>query len=145
MPQLIGEEEDVSVYDIADHPDFRFRTTDIVIRIGNAEDGAPHKEDEVRTLVQAHSGCPSLAAAAVPGGATRWLQKPTCKPCRFLAAPGALPSRAAAHSGAAAEPDHLPRPRLPARLLGRTTFTQLFWLSGKRARPQGHEQECSCS
>lgn len=45
--QLIGEEEDVSVYDIADHPDFRFRTTDIVIRIGNTEDGAPHKEDEV--------------------------------------------------------------------------------------------------
>lgn len=37
----------MSVYDIADHPDFRFRTTDIVIRIGNTEDGAPHKEDEV--------------------------------------------------------------------------------------------------
>lgn len=37
----------MSVYDIADHPDFRFRTTDIVIRIGNAEDGAPPKEDEV--------------------------------------------------------------------------------------------------
>ena len=48
-PQLIGEEEDVSVYDIADHPDFRFRTTDIVIRIGNTEDGGPHREDEVRT------------------------------------------------------------------------------------------------
>lgn len=47
--QLIGEEEDVSVYDIADHPDFRFRTTDIVIRIGNTEDGAPPKEDEVCT------------------------------------------------------------------------------------------------
>lgn len=47
VPQLIGEEEDVSVYDIADHPDFRFRTTDIVIRIGNTEDGGPHKEDEV--------------------------------------------------------------------------------------------------
>lgn len=44
--QLIGEEEDVSVYDIADHPDFRFRTTDIVIRIGNS-DGATAKEDEV--------------------------------------------------------------------------------------------------
>lgn len=44
--ELIGEEEDVSVYDIADHPDFRFRTTDIVIRIGNTEDGAPPKEDE---------------------------------------------------------------------------------------------------
>ncbi|NXN12581.1 UBE2O enzyme, partial [Indicator maculatus] len=43
--ELIGEEEDVSVYDIADHPDFRFRTTDIVIRIGNS-DGATAKEDE---------------------------------------------------------------------------------------------------
>ncbi|XP_062447544.1 (E3-independent) E2 ubiquitin-conjugating enzyme isoform X1 [Rhea pennata] len=43
--ELIGEEEDVSVYDIADHPDFRFRTTDIVIRIGNSE-GAAAKEDE---------------------------------------------------------------------------------------------------
>ncbi|NXP39051.1 UBE2O enzyme, partial [Leiothrix lutea] len=43
--ELIGEEEDVSVYDIADHPDFRFRTTDIVIRIGNS-DGAAAKEDE---------------------------------------------------------------------------------------------------
>ena len=56
--QLIGEEEDVSVYDIADHPDFRFRTTDIVIRIGNTEDGAPHKEDEVR---------PPLALGFQPG------------------------------------------------------------------------------
>uniref|UniRef100_A0A8B9PVC4 (E3-independent) E2 ubiquitin-conjugating enzyme n=1 Tax=Apteryx owenii TaxID=8824 RepID=A0A8B9PVC4_APTOW len=44
--ELIGEEEDVSVYDIADHPDFRFRTTDIVIRIGNSE-GATAKEDEL--------------------------------------------------------------------------------------------------
>ncbi|XP_032648722.1 (E3-independent) E2 ubiquitin-conjugating enzyme isoform X3 [Chelonoidis abingdonii] len=44
--ELMGEEEDVSVYDIADHPDFRFRTTDIVIRIGNAEEGALAKEDE---------------------------------------------------------------------------------------------------
>ncbi|XP_028912922.1 (E3-independent) E2 ubiquitin-conjugating enzyme [Ornithorhynchus anatinus] len=45
--ELIGEEEDVSVYDIADHPDFRFRTTDIVIRIGNTEEGAAApKEDE---------------------------------------------------------------------------------------------------
>uniref|UniRef100_A0A8C7CP98 (E3-independent) E2 ubiquitin-conjugating enzyme n=1 Tax=Oncorhynchus kisutch TaxID=8019 RepID=A0A8C7CP98_ONCKI len=35
--EVIGEEEDVSVYDIADHPDFHFRTTDIVIRIGNSE------------------------------------------------------------------------------------------------------------
>lgn len=46
LVQLIGEEEDVSVYDIADHPDFRFRTTDIVIRIGNS-DGAAAREDEV--------------------------------------------------------------------------------------------------
>lgn len=29
-------EEDVSVYDISDHPDFHFRITDIVIRIGNS-------------------------------------------------------------------------------------------------------------
>lgn len=35
--QVVGEEEDVSVYDIADHPDFRFRTTDIVIRLGGTE------------------------------------------------------------------------------------------------------------
>ncbi|XP_051987103.1 (E3-independent) E2 ubiquitin-conjugating enzyme-like isoform X1 [Xyrauchen texanus] len=34
--EVIGEEEDVSVYDITDHPDFHFRTTDIVIRIGNS-------------------------------------------------------------------------------------------------------------
>ncbi|XP_072846582.2 (E3-independent) E2 ubiquitin-conjugating enzyme isoform X2 [Pogona vitticeps] len=44
--ELIGEEEDVSVYDIADHPDFRFRTTDFVIRIGNAEDGVSIGENE---------------------------------------------------------------------------------------------------
>ncbi|KAF7249067.1 (E3-independent) E2 ubiquitin-conjugating enzyme UBE2O, partial [Varanus komodoensis] len=44
--ELVGEEEDVSVYDIADHPDFRFRTTDFVIRIGNAEDGASVGENE---------------------------------------------------------------------------------------------------
>nr|XP_061779077.1 (E3-independent) E2 ubiquitin-conjugating enzyme UBE2O-like isoform X1 [Nerophis lumbriciformis] len=37
--EVIGVEEDVSVYDIADHPDFHFRTTDIVIRIWNSEDG----------------------------------------------------------------------------------------------------------
>lgn len=57
--QLIGEEEDVSVYDIADHPDFRFRTTDIVIRIGNS-DGATAKEDEVG------AGC-SLVTTLLPG------------------------------------------------------------------------------
>lgn len=52
----------MSVYDIADHPDFRFRTTDIVIRIGNTEDGALPKEDEVGMLLwdcsfSAGSGC----------------------------------------------------------------------------------------
>ncbi|CAH2302102.1 (E3-independent) E2 ubiquitin-conjugating enzyme [Pelobates cultripes] len=35
--EIVGEEEDVSVYDIADHPDFRFRSTDIVIFIGYSE------------------------------------------------------------------------------------------------------------
>lgn len=40
----------MSVYDITDHPDFRFRTTDFVIRIGNAEDGASIGENEVRHL-----------------------------------------------------------------------------------------------
>ncbi|KAM4663794.1 (E3-independent) E2 ubiquitin-conjugating enzyme [Discoglossus pictus] len=35
--EVVGEEYDVSVYDIADHPDFRFRSTDIVIRICNSE------------------------------------------------------------------------------------------------------------
>uniref|UniRef100_H2L527 (E3-independent) E2 ubiquitin-conjugating enzyme n=1 Tax=Oryzias latipes TaxID=8090 RepID=H2L527_ORYLA len=35
--EVLGVEEDVSVYDIADHPDFHFRTTDIVIRIWNSE------------------------------------------------------------------------------------------------------------
>lgn len=71
MLQLIGEEEDVSVYDIADHPDFRFRTTDIVIRIGNTEDGALPKEDEV--------GVPSrfmcYAVPALPDTATSCLQE----------------------------------------------------------------------
>ncbi|XP_063052659.1 (E3-independent) E2 ubiquitin-conjugating enzyme UBE2O [Engraulis encrasicolus] len=35
--EVIGEEEDVSVYDIADHPDFHYRTTDVVIRIVNPD------------------------------------------------------------------------------------------------------------
>ncbi|KAG8446092.1 hypothetical protein GDO86_013818 [Hymenochirus boettgeri] len=39
--EVIGEEEDVSVYDITDHPDFRFRSTDIVIRIGSSEPEDP--------------------------------------------------------------------------------------------------------
>lgn len=43
-------EEDVSVYDIADHPDFHFRTTDIVIRIWNSENGQNDCENEVRTI-----------------------------------------------------------------------------------------------
>ncbi|XP_018423910.1 PREDICTED: (E3-independent) E2 ubiquitin-conjugating enzyme [Nanorana parkeri] len=34
--EVLGEEEDVSVYDLADHPDFRFRATDIVICIGSS-------------------------------------------------------------------------------------------------------------
>ncbi|XP_069510781.1 (E3-independent) E2 ubiquitin-conjugating enzyme [Ambystoma mexicanum] len=44
--ELIREEEDVSVYDIADHPDFRFRTTDLVIRIGSATEASITKENE---------------------------------------------------------------------------------------------------
>ncbi|KAM9296931.1 (E3-independent) E2 ubiquitin-conjugating enzyme [Gastrophryne carolinensis] len=38
--EVVGKEDDVSVYDIADHPDFRFRATDIVICIGNQESHA---------------------------------------------------------------------------------------------------------
>lgn len=48
--QVIGMEEDVSVYDIADHPDFHFRTTDIVIRIWNSENGQNDCENEVGTV-----------------------------------------------------------------------------------------------
>nr|XP_004539296.1 (E3-independent) E2 ubiquitin-conjugating enzyme isoform X1 [Maylandia zebra] len=44
--EVIGLEEDVSVYDIADHPDFHFRTTDIVIRIWNSENGQNDCENE---------------------------------------------------------------------------------------------------
>uniref|UniRef100_A0A3Q3FK01 (E3-independent) E2 ubiquitin-conjugating enzyme n=1 Tax=Labrus bergylta TaxID=56723 RepID=A0A3Q3FK01_9LABR len=44
--EVIGMEEDVSVYDIADHPDFHFRTTDIVIRIWNSETGQNDCENE---------------------------------------------------------------------------------------------------
>ncbi|XP_041839152.1 (E3-independent) E2 ubiquitin-conjugating enzyme UBE2O [Melanotaenia boesemani] len=47
--KVIGVEEDVSVYDIADHPDFHFRTTDIVIRIWNSENG--HNDCENETSV----------------------------------------------------------------------------------------------
>ncbi|MGH0141725.1 UNVERIFIED_CONTAM: hypothetical protein FKN15_031682 [Acipenser sinensis] len=49
--EVIREEDDVSVYDIADHPDFHFRTTDIVIRIGNAEEAlAADRENEVARI-----------------------------------------------------------------------------------------------
>lgn len=47
--EVFGVEEDVSVYDIADHPDFHFRTTDIVIRIWNSENG--HNDCENETSV----------------------------------------------------------------------------------------------
>nr|XP_005993275.1 PREDICTED: (E3-independent) E2 ubiquitin-conjugating enzyme isoform X2 [Latimeria chalumnae] len=49
--ELVGEEDDVSVYDIADHPDFHFRITDIVIRI--AEEGQDlTKRDEEPSVGQ---------------------------------------------------------------------------------------------
>ncbi|XP_041431923.1 (E3-independent) E2 ubiquitin-conjugating enzyme UBE2O isoform X2 [Xenopus laevis] len=35
--EVVGEEENVSVYDIVDHPDFQFRATDIVICIGSSD------------------------------------------------------------------------------------------------------------
>ncbi|XP_067353688.1 (E3-independent) E2 ubiquitin-conjugating enzyme UBE2O isoform X1 [Channa argus] len=53
--EVIGMEEDVSVYDIADHPDFHFRTTDIVIRIWNSENGQNDCENEV------NNGCISTS------------------------------------------------------------------------------------
>ncbi|XP_078135799.1 ubiquitin-conjugating enzyme E2O isoform X1 [Sander vitreus] len=43
--EVFGMEEDVSVYDIVDHPDFHFRTTDIVIRIWNSENGHDCEND----------------------------------------------------------------------------------------------------
>lgn len=49
--QVIGVEEDVSVYDIADHPDFHFRTTDIVIRIWNSDNAENECDNEVRLTV----------------------------------------------------------------------------------------------
>ncbi|XP_040292226.1 (E3-independent) E2 ubiquitin-conjugating enzyme [Bufo bufo] len=39
--EVVGEEDDVSVYDVADHPDFRFRATDIVMRIVSSDPDAP--------------------------------------------------------------------------------------------------------
>lgn len=50
--QVFGMEEDVSVYDIADHPDFHFRTTDIVIRIWNSENESNDCDNEARTIVR---------------------------------------------------------------------------------------------
>ncbi|XP_069785715.1 (E3-independent) E2 ubiquitin-conjugating enzyme isoform X3 [Narcine bancroftii] len=51
--EALGHEEDISVYDIADHPDFHFRITDIVIRIGNVEEGrAALKVDEEPSVGQ---------------------------------------------------------------------------------------------
>ncbi|KAM8843493.1 ubiquitin-conjugating enzyme E2O isoform 2-T2 [Synchiropus picturatus] len=44
--EVLGLEEDVSVYDIADHPDFHFRTTDIVMRIWNSENGQNECEND---------------------------------------------------------------------------------------------------
>ncbi|XP_077575501.1 ubiquitin-conjugating enzyme E2O isoform X2 [Stigmatopora nigra] len=44
--EVVGVEEDVSVYDIADHPDYHFRITDIVIRIWNSEVGENDCENE---------------------------------------------------------------------------------------------------
>ncbi|RVE76630.1 hypothetical protein OJAV_G00010700 [Oryzias javanicus] len=44
--EVLGVEDDVSVYDIADHPDFHFRTTDIVIRIWNSENRQNDCENE---------------------------------------------------------------------------------------------------
>lgn len=65
----------MSVYDIADHPDFRFRTTDIVIRIGNTEDGALPKEDEVCTPSSSSHSCPPVqqlqCLVVPPGGSGR--------------------------------------------------------------------------
>ncbi|XP_067859879.1 (E3-independent) E2 ubiquitin-conjugating enzyme UBE2O isoform X1 [Heptranchias perlo] len=51
--EMLGHEEDISVYDIADHPDFHFRITDIVIRIGNVEEGrATLKDNEEPSVGQ---------------------------------------------------------------------------------------------
>ncbi|XP_057698723.1 (E3-independent) E2 ubiquitin-conjugating enzyme UBE2O isoform X1 [Corythoichthys intestinalis] len=44
--EVVGVEEDVSVYDIADHPDYHFRITDIVIRLWNSEVGENDCENE---------------------------------------------------------------------------------------------------
>uniref|UniRef100_A0A3B3ZAK1 UBE2O-like SH3-B domain-containing protein n=1 Tax=Periophthalmus magnuspinnatus TaxID=409849 RepID=A0A3B3ZAK1_9GOBI len=44
--EVLGLEEDVSVYDIADHPDFHFRITDIVIRIWDAENDCENESHD---------------------------------------------------------------------------------------------------
>lgn len=46
------------MYDIADHPDFHFRTTDIVIRIGNSENGRNTEcENDVSSKNVFNFGC----------------------------------------------------------------------------------------
>ncbi|KAG2460822.1 UBE2O enzyme, partial [Polypterus senegalus] len=50
--EVIREEEDVSVYDIADHPDFHFRTNDIVIRIGSTGEARAAEEDSEPSVGQ---------------------------------------------------------------------------------------------
>ena len=70
----------MSVYDIADHPDFRFRTTDIVIRIGNAEDGAPHKEDEVGRPARPLQYLSMPPEGAPPREGGPWAQNPVLGP-----------------------------------------------------------------
>ncbi|XP_028674845.2 (E3-independent) E2 ubiquitin-conjugating enzyme UBE2O isoform X2 [Erpetoichthys calabaricus] len=50
--EVIREEEDVSVYDIADHPDFHFRTTDIVIRIGSTGEARTAEENSEPSVGQ---------------------------------------------------------------------------------------------
>ncbi|XP_007910264.1 (E3-independent) E2 ubiquitin-conjugating enzyme UBE2O [Callorhinchus milii] len=49
--EMFGHEEDISVYDIADHPDFHFRITDIVIYIGNVEEGQATGKEKVEPSV----------------------------------------------------------------------------------------------
>lgn len=120
MLQLIGEEEDVSVYDIADHPDFRFRTTDIVIRIGNTEDGALPKEDEVGVL----SKFMCWAVPALPDTATSWPQE---------IGPGSLTAQCLRMANMACITDRQPRRLLDS---GPLDPAQLF--------PRGVTLRCSC-
>lgn len=70
--QVLGTEEDVSVYDIADHPDFHFRTSDIVIRIWNSENGENDCENEVR---RAAKGCCCFTKCREPVRSSRVVSK----------------------------------------------------------------------